>query len=109
MIGTWKNVAELEECLTIKELELIVKTMREKEDRAARWLAAVNGISLDGETENHETPEEAVDRIKRKVEAMNGGKTEEEFEYGEMGLDIEVEDIVQDDGLESLGLDVEVE
>lgn len=85
-----------------------MKTSREKEDRQARWLAAVNGVNLDG-NESHETPEEAVDRIKRKVESMNGGKTEEEFEYNEMNLDLEVEGLEETEGLISLGLDVEVE
>lgn len=90
LLGIWKNVADLEECLNLKELELIVSTRREEQDRQARWLAAVNGINLDA-TEQ-ESPEDIVERMKRKAEAMREGKTEDEFEWNDLGIDIEVEE-----------------
>lgn len=89
MIGTWKNIEDLEECLTLEELQRIVTKNRKVEDDRARWLAAVNGIQLDTNN-NGETPEEVVERLKRKAEAMKeGGITEEEFEFAEFGITIE--------------------
>lgn len=88
LIGTWKNIEDLEECLTLDELHQILAANRKIEDDRAKWLAAVNGIDLSDDG-TRETPQETVDRLKRKAEAMEeGGMTEDEFEFGQFGISV---------------------
>ena len=94
MLGIWRNVAELEEAVNLPELELIVSAARDKEDRANRWLAAVNGIDLskDNKEENQVNAFDLVEEKKRRLEAEKAGMSKEEFEFDEFGLDIEIEE-----------------
>ena len=89
LLGHWKNIEDLEASLNLEELELIVSAARDREERNNRWLAAVNGIDLS--KHDQESAQERVEAAKRRVEAMQSGKTAEEFEFDELGLDIETE------------------
>lgn len=96
LLGLWKNIQDLEDSLNLEELELIVKAARDKEHREQAFLAALKGIDIDADNENTETPEERLERIKRRAEAKAAGMTEEEIdrkaEYEELsGFGIEVE------------------
>lgn len=53
-------------------------------------MAAVQGINLDGEETM--TAQEKVEELKRKADARRAGKSDDEVEFGELGLDIEVEE-----------------
>lgn len=50
MLGHWKNYDELEESLTIEELILTVESIRDREHRHNKFLAAMQGVDLDEET-----------------------------------------------------------
>jgi hypothetical protein len=51
LLGHWKNFEELEENLSIDELNALVDASRKKEEREMRFLAAINGVDLDGQQE----------------------------------------------------------
>lgn len=91
MLGIWKNVEDLEINLTLSELELILSAAREKEDRNNRFLAAINGIDIDGDKEE-KTVKEKVEEKKQILAAQAAGKTREQFELDAFGIDIEIEE-----------------
>ena len=47
LLGHWKNFEELEENLSIDELNAVLNASRKKEEREMRFLAAVNGVDLE--------------------------------------------------------------
>lgn len=47
LAGHWKNFDELEESLSINELNALVKALREKEERSMKFHAAINGVDLE--------------------------------------------------------------
>lgn len=87
LLGTWKNIDELEESLTLEELHLVIDKAREKEHRMMKFYAAFKGVNLDEQTDTKERFEE----IQRRAEARLRGKTEEELEWEALGIDIVVE------------------
>lgn len=90
--GMFKNFDDLEEHLSLPELEILLSKAREVEHNGFRFAASLKGINLDEQNPNNETPEEAFERIKRKAQAMLVGQTEEEFELAEIGIGFKVED-----------------
>ena len=96
LIGTWKNIEDLEESLTMEELELIVKSSREKEHRMMRFYAAFKGVDLDDNSK--EEQENAFDRAKRRANARLSGKTDEE----------EINASAEKSSFEDFGFEVEV-
>jgi hypothetical protein len=64
LLGHWKNYDELEESLTIEELILTVESMRDKEHRHHKFLAAMQGVDLDEET------------VTRDITSLNGSAAE---------------------------------
>lgn len=88
LMGIYKSFEELEENLTMEELNLILKADAAKEERTFRVLAAVNGVpwGADGEVESGE---DAMARIKKQAEAIRLGKSVEELELGEIGIKFE--------------------
>lgn len=87
LIGIYKTFEELEDSLTIEEMNLILKADREKEERHFRVLAAVNGIEYGGN--EAETAEEAVERLRRAAEAEAQGVSEEQYELESLGIKFE--------------------
>lgn len=87
LLGIWRNIAELEESLNIKELELIVTSAREQEMRRHRFMAALKGIDLD----NDESAVDRVEEMKRRIEAEEKGVSVEALDYMDMGFDVEEE------------------
>lgn len=79
----------MEEVLNIEELNAIIAAARERETRANRFLAAVNGIDMDKQLA--ESNKERFERIEREARAQLAGLTPEELEFGELGMGIEVE------------------
>jgi hypothetical protein len=100
LLGIWKNIEDLEENLTLEELELVVNSSRKKEERHYRILASLKGIKLDDGEEEAETGEDALLRVKRRAAAKLQGKTDAEIDRAvdtmemveDFGLDIEVEE-----------------
>lgn len=89
LIGIWKNVEELEEFLTLDELDVIVRAAHDKEHRHNRFMAAIKGINID--ESGQEDAKEKFERANRNAQARLSGKTAEEIEFADFGLDIEIE------------------
>lgn len=70
MLGRWKNFDELEELLTLKELEAIIEALREQKQSDQRFAAALQGVNL-----NENEGEETGDAIVRKAEAEIARRT----------------------------------
>lgn len=81
LTGCWDNFNEMEEKLSYPELNLMVKALRDREEREFRVLAAVNGIELNKNDKNEE-----FERVKRNAEARRRGVTEEQVELEELGF-----------------------
>lgn len=88
LLGMFKSFEELEDSITLDELNLLLKAGAKKEERLHRVLAAVNGIKWDSD-ETNETGEEAMERIKKQARAVAQGKTLEELELEEIGIKIQ--------------------
>lgn len=82
--GHWKNFEELEEDLCLEELEAVLKAGREKEHRLMKFYALFKGVDLD---EAQDT-KQRFDAVQRRAEMRLTGKTEEELEFAELGIDI---------------------
>lgn len=80
LLGHWKNIEELEDSLCLEELELIVKTMRDKERREQVFLASLRGIDLNGD---NESAKEKFERAKKRAQAKIENKSAKEMERDE--------------------------
>lgn len=87
LLGIWKNIEELEDSINIDELHMILKAGRDREERQNRFAAALKGINLDEGKED-----EAYAAVERRAKARLEGRTEEELEFEELGIEVEVED-----------------
>lgn len=90
LLGIWTNITHLEDCLSLPELEAILRASREREHRQNKFMAALKGIDLDKGSQ--EEAGEAFDRVQRRVNARLYGATEEQIEHLELGFDFEVEE-----------------
>ena len=86
LIGTWKNVEDLEEALTLAELQLVINALREQELRNQKFFAAINGIDLDKAAAKD--AEEKFMQVKQRVDARLAGMDEEKFELNSLGFDV---------------------
>lgn len=84
-LGSWKNLDEMEEYLTLDELILILDAERERKNEQAKFQAAINGIDL--ENEGGQTSK--FDEIQARAQAELAGKTEEEFFFDMVGVTFE--------------------
>lgn len=83
----WKNFDELEENLSIQEVEVLLDASRAREYEKQKFAAALKGIDLDeqsGKTGNADTP--SFDDIKRRAEAKARGVSEEQLEFADIGI-----------------------
>lgn len=83
--GAWKNFEDLEDNLTLEELQQIVESFRDLEHQRFKMQAALQGVDLDKER-NAQTE---FDKVKMRAEAKISGKTEEEYEFGLVGIAVE--------------------
>ena len=77
LLGHWKDYEELESSLSMPELAATLKAMYESERRRQKFMAALQGVNLDGETEQEEQSQTvpSVDEIKaRAVARLTGDK-----------------------------------
>lgn len=79
LLGNWRNFDELESNLSYPELEAMVKSLREREQRNNHFLAALQGIDMN----KGKTVDDPVERIKRKVRAKAAGVDEETMRFRE--------------------------
>ncbi|UTN92294.1 tail assembly chaperone [Streptomyces phage Stigma] len=83
LLGHWKNFEEIEDNLTLDELQAILEAARDKEYRGQKFAAALKGIDLDEKTGNNDT---SFDDIKRRAEAKLHGVSEDEIEFSNIGI-----------------------
>ena len=74
----------MEESLSLEELNAIVEAVYKREKRNNKFFAALKGIDLD---EGSDT-KERFDEVKRRAEARLQGKSEEELEMSEFGIEL---------------------
>jgi hypothetical protein len=82
--GTWKNFDDLEEHISLDELEAMLDTAREIERDNAKFLAGLQGIDLDKNSAKSE--EERFNEVRRRAAAKNAGVSEEVIEFAEIGI-----------------------
>lgn len=83
LLGIWKNIEELEQNVTLEELNAIVNKSREIKHQQNKFLAAMKGIDLDQSTDQ----EERFNEVQRRVEAKLSGKSKDEIEFQDFGID----------------------
>lgn len=76
--------------INIEELKAILDAGRERDYRNQRFMAAIQGIDIDKDAKND--AEDRFEAVKQRVEARLQGKSVEELEYDELGLDVEIEE-----------------
>jgi hypothetical protein len=77
------NFQEIEESLSLPELELIVTAAREEKMREQKFMAALKGINLDGDQ-----TVDLVEQKKRELEARNAGVNVDTLDFIDMGIDV---------------------
>jgi len=87
MIGQWRNFQEMEDNLSLDELIAILDAHREDQYQRNKFLAAIQGIDLEGENNK-----DKVEEIKLRVRARQAGMHEDDLEVMEVGFGIEEED-----------------
>ena len=71
MLGIWKDFTELEESISMPELTAILEASRDKERREQKFLAALQGVDLDDDSEETDSVrafEEVKERIMNRIE-----------------------------------------
>ena len=98
LLGIWKNIEELEDSLSLPELNAILSASRDREHRSNKFAAALRGIDLDkhSKEQNEERFEEINRRAQAKLHAMRTGadaeKTERQLELADFGFGLEIEE-----------------
>lgn len=85
LLGHWKNFEEMEENLSLLELEVILSAAREQEYSRQKFAAALKGVDLD---ENKSKNSSSFEDVKRRAEAKARGVSEEQISFGEIGIAI---------------------
>jgi hypothetical protein len=83
----WKNFDELEENLSIQEVEVLLDASREQEYQKQKFAAALKGIDLDeqsGKSGSDDAP--TFEDIKRRAEAKARGVTEDQLAFADIGI-----------------------
>jgi hypothetical protein len=78
LLGHWKNFDELEENLSIEELNAILEAGRIREERNMKFQAALQGVDLDKEDQEKEETSNDVAALKNARTAESEG-----FGFGE--------------------------
>ena len=91
LLGHWKNFADLEEKLSLPELQAILEAAREKEHRRNKFAAALKGVNLDGDAK--EENQRRLDEIQKRVdEKLYGAERVQKRELLDLGIEIETEE-----------------
>lgn len=92
LLGIWKNVEDLEENISIDELNAILIASHEQRKNHERFAAALKGIDIDKDDN-----EDRMEKAKRRAAAKLAGesdeqiaRTEENRELEDLGLEVEV-------------------
>lgn len=86
MLGIWKNFDELEESLSLPELELLLNKARERREQEMRFTAGLQGVDLDEGKVDEKRAE-----IERRAQARIAGVDEngiEAMEFADIGIEV---------------------
>ncbi|UUG69565.1 tail assembly chaperone [Streptomyces phage Sham] len=86
LLGHWKNFEEIEENLTLDELQAILEASRDQEYRRQKFAAALKGIDLDAQKKD--SGDSSFEEVKRRAEAKLRGVSEEEVELADIGIGV---------------------
>lgn len=90
LIGTWKNFEDLEESLTLEELDELLKAIYNKENRGNQFVAAVNGIEMKSEAvDNFEVVKERAHRRLMEEAAEKEGIDADLFTLKALGFGVD--------------------
>lgn len=90
LLGIWDNIEDLESKINLDELQLILEKAHDRDYQNQKFLAAIQGIDLD--EGSREDAEDRFEEIERRAQARLQGRSVEELEYDELGLDVEIEE-----------------
>lgn len=76
--------------ISLDELKVILDAARDRDYRNQRFMAAIQGIDIDKGAK--EDAAEALERVKMRAAARLQGKSVEQLEFDELGLDVEIEE-----------------
>ena len=92
-MATYKNYDDLEEHLTVDEVNRLFAAIMKQENEGRRFSAALKGIKLSSPEEEYD--KELRDQVKRRVQARKMGITVEELNekigFQEAGIKLEVD------------------
>lgn len=78
MLGIWKSFDELEESISLEELDFILKEKRAKEKRERFFLAGIQGVDWGKyEEPDREETNDTYEEVKRRAAARLAGGEEE--------------------------------
>lgn len=72
--------------MNLQELILIIEKSREKRNEQNKFLAAIQGIDLE---KNKDSANADFEEVRRRAQARISGKSEEEIEFEQIGIDIQ--------------------
>lgn len=75
--------------INLEELRVILDAARERDYRNQRFMAAIQGIDIDKGAKDE--AKNRFEEVKQRVEARLQGKSQEQMEYDNLGLDVEIE------------------
>ena len=107
LIGVWKNVEELEECLCLAELKLILDSRRDEQMRIMKFQAQLKGIDLD--KADTEEAQRKFREVQDRVNAKLAGMSSQQYEYDQMGFAYEEEEELPNPNMKIVGFDLEEE
>lgn len=82
MPGAWKNFEDLEENLTIAELNAIVQTLQERRMEDIRFQASLQGVKIEDDLK------EKRKEIEERAAAKIAGVSTEQLGLAELGIEI---------------------
>lgn len=77
LIGSWKSIEELEEHLTLPELNLLLEVTGDKEASKREFLAAIQGIDIN---KNKDKQDSKFEDVKRRAYAKALGVSEDRID-----------------------------
>jgi len=81
ILGNWKNFDELEECLNLDELSLLINSSRKAERERQKFAAALKGVDLDSESND---TKKKIEDVQRRANARLAGIDEDKFDELEL-------------------------
>lgn len=84
--GAWKTFEELEDNLSLAEINQILDSYRKMKREEQKFLAAMQGIDLDKNSSGNSSDFETV---KKRAQARITGVDEESFDLAQAGIKIE--------------------